>query len=80
MPMLSELDPSTVFRVVDAGSWMNGAIGVTPDEPLKRRYDEDPVLGVLIYSPRQPDVWGYVTATDREVEIIPGGIRFEGLD
>lgn len=76
MPMLSELEPRTVFRCVEPSEY--GSIGVTPDVTAFGM-GRVRVLGVLMHSPDGVRA-GTTLLLDREVEIIPGGIRFEGLD
>jgi len=81
MPRIKDLPPKTVFRWLEGGRY-EGCVGVTVEAAFKRAG----VLGVFIYVPLHEfsfvSTGSVVTLLSErdEVEIIPGGIKFEGYD
>lgn len=76
MPRLRELQPGTVFRVSQCES-DRGAVGFVPAEYLETCGDR--VLGIALHGAGRYQKFAAFTI-DRAVEIIEGGITFEGID
>lgn len=79
MPRLSEVPQRTVCRITNADrSWAIGNIVLTLEStPVVRpKWDGRPILAIYLtgFTP------GTVCMYDCEVEIIEGGITFEGID
>ena len=75
--MLSTLRRGEVFRITtDQYDPTNGCIGFVPYDQCSIRVGGDHVLGICLHGDYPK--FGVFT-NDREVEVIEGGIHFEGL-